>query len=368
MTNINDHSRSWLNKRGITNKIIDVFSLSVADGMGLQDAIVIPVNHIDGTLSFNKYRRNPLEGDVKPKYLYERGGTVTLYGADQLVAHNPNNPFMGKSIDEILKDGKRMLAGEVIKDVNGQAIKPVHIRPKPKVMLTEGELDTLVCWSQNIPAVSSTGGAQSFQADWVELLDRYDVYICFDNDNAGHKGVIKVLGFLPEAKVIFVPSTIPGVKDISDYVAHGGDLRALMSTAKQYLSVEDVEAERERIAAEWGNYDFHDLYIETNKVAALPSNTGGPAAPSSKSDDRLERAKSVDCQTLLPFKRQGGYPVTQCKWHNDHDPSLTYYKRNNTCYCHVCGKYADAIDIYMVVNDLSGKEGFKEAIKKLIRE
>lgn len=268
-----------------------------------------------------------MEGNVKPKYLFERGGKVTLYGADKLVAQE----------------------SEAMRNY---------------VVITEGELDTLVCWSQNIPAVSSTAGASSFQEEWVELLKGYAVYICFDNDEAGHKGAIKVLDYLPEAKVIFVPKNIPDVKDISDYVARGGDLHSLMQTAKSYTLLEDVERERQQIAAQWGDYSFHDLFIEHRKVPTLPTNVNGAGKATSQSDDRLERAKSVDGLTLLPFNIRGRYPVTKCLWHDDHDPSFTWYKRNNSGYCHVCGKYADSVDIVMARDSVT----FKEALKVLLNE
>lgn len=343
---VSEQHRSFLNKRGITDKVIDAFSISSGDidFLHLKNAIIIPVRHIDGTFSFNKYRRDPMEGPVKPKYLYDRGGKVTLYGADKLVAQYGANA-VGDKYDAM----------------------------RNYVVITEGELDTLVCWSQNIPAVSSTGGAQSFQEEWVELLKGYSVYVCFDNDEAGHKGAIKVLENFASAgidpsrtpRVMFVPTNIPGVKDISDYVAHGGDLHALMQTAKQYLSIEDVEVERQRIAAQWGDYTFHTLYIDHHKTPTLPSNANGAARPTSQSDDRLKRAKSVDCTTLIEFNRRGRrYPVAKCRWHDDHDPSLTYYARNNTTYCHVCSKYADAVDIVMERDGVT----FKEALKILLKE
>ena len=329
--------RSFLNKRGITDKVIAAFSISTADvpELRLHNAIVIPVRHVDGTHSFNKYRRDPMEGPVKPKYLFERGGKVTLYGADRLVA------------DQVTD------------------FKAGGIYYQPQVIITEGELDTLVCWSQNIPAVSSTAGATSFQEEWVELLSRYEVYICFDNDEAGHKGAIKVLESLPEAKVIIVPNQLD-VKDISDYVARGGDVHQLMKTAFTVTDLEDAKVQYENLSGAWrmNEAKFFELYIEHHKVMPLPTNVNGVGKPTSQSDDRLERAKSVDCTTLIEFVRKGRYPVAKCRWHDDHDPSLTYYARNNSTYCHVCGKYADAVDIVMVRDGVT----FKEALKILLSE
>lgn len=337
-TTLTEQHRSFLNKRGITDKVIAAFSISTADipELRLQNAIVIPVRHIDGTHSFNKYRRDPMEGPVKPKYLFERGGKVTLYGADKLVAHSC-------------------------------ASEASSVQPRPparqQVIITEGELDTLVCWSAGIPAVSSTAGSSSFQAEWVELLSRYEVYVCFDNDEAGHKGAIKILDSLPDAKVIIVPNQLE-VKDISDYVARGGDIHKLMLTAFTVKDLDDAKVQFENLSGAWrlNEAKFFELYIEHHKVMTLPTNTAGK--PTSQSDDRLERAKSVDCTTLIEFNRRGRYPVAKCRWHDDHDPSLTYYARNNNCYCHVCGKYADAVDIVMVRDGVD----FKQALKTLLHE
>jgi len=334
-TTLAEQHRSFLNKRGITDKVIAAFSISTADvpELRLQNAIVIPVRHIDGTHSFNKYRRDPMEGPVKPKYLFERGGKVTLYGADMLVADQSHT----------------------------------------HVIITEGELDALVCWSAGIPAVSSTAGSSSFQAEWVELLSRYEVYVCFDNDEAGHKGAIKVLQHLtsvdgdrvPNVKVIIVPNQLD-VKDISDYRARGGDIHQLMKTAFTIKDIDDAKVQYEHLSGAWriNEAKFFELYIEHHKTPALPSNANGAARPTSQSDDRLERAKSVDCTTLIEFNRRGRYPVAKCRWHDDHDPSLTYYARNNSCYCHVCGKYADAVDIVMVRDGVD----FKSALKILLNE
>ncbi len=335
---LHEQHRSFLNKRGITDKVIDAFSITSRDvpNLSLQNAITIPVHTPDGEFSFNKYRRDPMEGDVKPKYLYERGGKVTLYGADHLVAHS-----------RVVHEDKFE---------NGVT----------KVVITEGELDTLVCWSLGIPAVSSTGGAMSFQKDWADDLSKLQVYICFDNDEAGHKGAIKILELIPTAKVVFIPSNIPGVKDISDYVAHGGNFHDLMKSAKGYTSLEEVEEESQIIAGQWGDNLFHRLYVEHHKKLPLPTNTRG-SLPTRTGDDKLSRAKEYDCLAIagIKWRRKGAYMETTCFWHNDNDPSLTYYKRTNSCYCHACGKYADAIDLYMQVEGLSGKEGFKTAINKL---
>jgi hypothetical protein len=344
-----EQHRSFLNKRGVTNQVIDAFSIYTADvaALNLNNAIVIPVKHPDGTLSFNKYRRDPMEVDVKPKYLYEKGGKVTLYGADRLIKENNAHAMMYS-----LEHG-----------VNHQRVKDKP--PVTPVIITEGELDALVCWSHNIPAVTSTGGAMSFQEEWVESLKRYDVYLCFDNDEAGYKGMLKVLDYLPEAKVVIIPHNL-GCKDISDFVGRGGDLHALLKNAYTITDIEDARATAEKLGGQWRVQEakFFEMYIEKNKVSNIPTSTTGGINLDPKVVGRMAAAKSVHCESLLPFKRVGRFMKTECLWHKDSDPSLTLYPEKNNCYCFVCGKYADPIDIVQQRDGVS----FKKAISNLLNE
>jgi 5S rRNA maturation endonuclease (ribonuclease M5) len=81
------------------------------------------------------------------------------------------------------------------------------------VVLCEGELDTMKLTQGEIPAVSSTGGAGTFLSEFVDLLKDKKVYICYDTDNAGQKGIRNVLEYLPAARIIILPEG----KDICEY-------------------------------------------------------------------------------------------------------------------------------------------------------
>ncbi len=209
-----------LRRRGITDSVIAAFSLSYSHSLpfAFSQGIVIPVNNPDGSFSFNKYRRSYLNNEIKQKYAYDLGGRTALFGSDKLT-----------------------------NDIT-------------VVVVTEGEMDALVLWSKNIPAVSSTGGAQSFQQDFVPLLEGKKVYLCFDNDDAGAVGLTKTLELLPDAYIVFVPEVV-GVKDISDFCSRGGDFHSLMQTAKQYRTLADVEEDKQHRASQWLPVRFHDKWI-----------------------------------------------------------------------------------------------------------
>lgn len=299
---LNSILMNWLSTNKISEKVQTDF------GISFTDKIVFPVYDIDGNFLFNKYRRSPTS-EEGAKYTYDYGGKVTLYGYHKAKDHKT-------------------------------------------ILITEGEKDCLVAWSHNIPAVTSTGGAQSFQRAWQDLFIGKDVIICYDNDDAGAQGVVRTLEILPFAKVLFIPD-IPNVKDISDYVNVGGDLHELIKTARHFASIADVAEDRIGRIAMFRSVKFHDAYIKTHtKVNTFKGDR------KSYSSDEITNAKAYPISNLLSFNQN----KVRCIFHADTDASLHYYPKDNRCYCFgSCGKSYDAISIYMKLNGV----GFKEAVNKL---
>lgn len=294
----------WLTANKITESVQKDFSLSFSE-----DSIIIPVHDHDGQFSFNKYRRSPLS-DAKPKYWYDQGGKTTLYGW-----------FKAKDYDTIL--------------------------------LTEGEKDCLVAWSHNIPAVTSTSGAMSFQPEWAELLKDKNVIVCFDNDEPGANGMVKVLEHLPNAKLVFLPSKA-NMKDISEYVMSGGDLDSLLKTARSFSDIADVSSNLKEREAIFQDTFFHKAYIKAHTKVA-PQNVPFKSFTS----DKVTRAKEYPITNLMPFKRGKAL----CPFHNETTPSFTYYPATNSCYCFGCAKVADSIEVYKKLHDVSFKEAVDEINK-----
>lgn len=297
----------WLHARKITDAVIEMFELRVEN-----DRLVIPVLNSHGIFLFNKYRRSPLS-DEGPKYTYDKGGKLALYGADK-------------------------------------------IADKKTVLWCEGELDALVAWSVNIPAVSGTGGAMSISPQWIELFGNTNIetIICFDNDPAGGEGMVKALELVPWAKVLFLPDK-PGVKDISDYVAHGGNLNELVKSARTFSGVDDVLADKAERESKWMSVHFHTAYVKYHtKPAPKARKERDPAIK-----DRVLRAKAYPIDELLQFNHSGS---ARCLFHNETEASLHYYKDQNKTWCFGgCGRGYDAIDIYQKLHNVS----FMEAVKAL---
>lgn len=294
--------QDWLTANKITEQVQQDFLLS------FEDDIIIPVHDADGNFLFNKYRRSPLvmEG---PKYRYDRGGKVSLYGIHK-----------AKLFETIL--------------------------------ITEGEKDCLVAWSHNIPAVTSTGGAQSFQKEWGELFKDKEVILAFDNDHAGAEGMVKTLEIIPHAKILIIPD-MPNVKDISDYVNMGGNLHELLKTARHFSNIQDVVEDRSRRLATFQSVFFHDAYIKAHtKVAPTKE------VRKSFSSDAITNARSYPIPNLMTLSQHKAI----CPFHNERSASLHYYEKTNTCYCFGgCGKAYDVIDIYCQKFNVK----FKQAVDEL---
>lgn len=299
----NDSVRQWLHARKITDAAIERFSL-----VWSADRVTIPIRDAPGRFLFNKYRH--LTGDVK--YRYDKGGMASLFGADTV------------------GDAKR-------------------------VVICEGELDTVALWGAGIVAVSSTGGCGTWRKEWSDLLADKEVIICYDNDDAGMKGAVNTLSFTPWAKVVFVPPEA-GVKDVTDYLVRGGNMEGLLATAQHFVDVSVVDTDALRRAALWQNTVFHEEWKKrfVPVVAPTPSRT----VAHSVGDERA-RAKEYPIENIISFGQRG---KAKCLWHSEKTASLAWNKKNNTAHCFgACARTFDSIDAYMKVWDVD----FKEAIKKL---
>jgi len=276
----------WLKVNKITEQVQSDFNIQ------FDEHIIIPVYDENGEFYFNKYRRNPLS-DTGIKYWYDKGGKVTLYGYHK-----------AKDSDTIL--------------------------------LTEGEKDCLVAWSHNIPAITSTGGANSFQKEWADLLKDKEIIICFDNDDAGANGMVRTLNILPNAKILLLPD-MPNVKDISDYVTHGGNINELIKTAKHFNFIEEVASDRLQRLAMFKSVLFHDAYIkEHTKINTYTERK-------SFSSDKVTNAKLAPMGNFIELKAN----KCCCPFHNEKTPSFQYYPKTNTAYCFgQCGRVYDVIDVY----------------------
>lgn len=108
------------------------------------------------------------------------------------------------------------------------------VKEKSFVVISEGEVDCIRLNQEDIPSVSSTGGANTFKEEWVELIGNKTIFICYDNDDAGRKGTQKLFELFPEAKAVVLPDE---TKDICDYFTAGHTRNDFVSLLREALEL-----------------------------------------------------------------------------------------------------------------------------------
>jgi twinkle protein len=125
------------------------------------------------------------------------------------------------------------------------------IDPKRRgLAITEGEIDAMTLHQMGIPAVSVNAGAGNHQwidNDWNRLERFSDIYLCYDNDEAGQKGAKEVAGRLgiERCRIVKFPK-----KDANEYLLAGAtseDFARCVAEGKSF----DPEELRE-ISDFWG--------------------------------------------------------------------------------------------------------------------
>jgi len=169
--------RTYLNERGISDEIINDYKLGYGTFYG-KNFITIPVLNEEG-YQFFKLRQDPQDGN--DKITYPSGKQSQLYG---------------------------MYAPE-----------------GDDLILCEGELDTLALITQGYFALTSTHGAGTFKEEWIDsdMQNAGRIFVCFDNDEAGHNGSEKVLKMFDNNRIdpiyqVTLPEEVGDGGDITDYL------------------------------------------------------------------------------------------------------------------------------------------------------
>jgi DNA primase len=347
VNNLKSQILNWLvEDHKISEKVLHNFDIFIQDN----GTIVIPIKDINGKLIYNKYRRNPIKEDPKsPKYFYDKGGSVALFNIEAL-----------KCDDNQL------------------------------IMIVEGELKALCLESYGIKAVSSTGGAISFQSEWGELFkNKKNLVVCLDNDLAGIEGMIRVQHVIPHARLVLLPSR-NGVKDITEYFQHYTLNDFLQLRSRSYNIPNDLHHPYTRPLIKDKTKEFADAaeqlkedirnnnllnrdtrleeevmkYCRTKyeqyKMLERSISNRSYVNGGLEHKNRVEKAKLVPIPEFIRFK--GEY--ANCLWHNEKSPSMHYIKESNQVKCFGCGKFGSVIDVVMQQQGLT----FLKAVNYLLGE
>jgi len=279
--------RAYLNGRGIPNEMID---LSLIGWNGWR--ITIPIFNCDGELAFFKQAKDPDDKSDSPKMIAWPKGHLELYGWENLASDSS------------------------------------------QIVICEGEFDRLVLEANGFKAVTSTGGARAFKKEWAKEFESIpEVYICFDNDEAGRNGALSVWTGDPTRKLVELPNEVGDGGDVTDYFVRMGKSR------EDFLKLPQ-EAKPAPPAPEVPHY--------------APKNS----ATTSVARERVERVKRLSpiaqiVGQYVQLRPSGSNLGSLCPFHEDRIPSLTVYPATDTFHCYGCGKHGDVISFVGLIEQLN---------------
>ncbi len=294
---LSDRIRHYLNARGIADELIHRHLLGWSGGR-----ITIPISDRDREIAFFRLARDPEDTADGPKMYATPGSSIELYG------------------------------WEVV------ACKP------QRIIIAEGEFDRLVLEAQGFHAVTSTGGAGSFRAEWAEhFLQIPEVYICFDRDEAGRRGAERVGRLIPHARIVHLPDEVGEGGDVTDFFVRLGRSRE----------------------------DFARFLAEAQPAppATRPkTQTCAASATSPELAARVERVKqtiSIEdfIAQYIELRPSGRNVIGRCPFHEDRSPSLVVFPETRTFHCFGCRAGGDVISFLRLKANLS----FAEALDSLER-
>lgn len=298
--NLPDRIRRYLNGRGIPDETIGRFMLGWNGRR-----ITIPVYDREGEVTSFRFAKDPEDDGPGPKMLSTRGSRAELYGWERLVRSSPM-----------------------------------------RVIICEGEFDRLVLESHGFAAVTSTAGAGVFKKRWAEALRLVsDVYVCFDRDDAGRKGALRVARMIPGARICELPPEVGEGGDVTDFFVRLG---------KGYEDFLEVLRTAERPP-------------EESRRPGRPSSPDSHGEPSSEHTDAAELKARIPLERVvarrLKLERRGRDYRALCPFHDEKTPSFVVFPETGTYHCFGCGAHGDAIDFLMQLDGL----GFRDALDALRR-
>lgn len=154
----------------------------------------------------------------------------------------------------------------------------------PYIIVAEGEFKALLLNQKGFPAVSGTGGANTWKREWNTCFTNLNVIIAYDADEPGREGATRVVGFLKgiarSVKVIQWPSYMDSKdkKDVTDFFVTLGktkeDFQRLIDSAKEVAfeikeigGIRFIEPEGFKVKESRVNQIIHFKESEIEKVA-----------------------------------------------------------------------------------------------------
>src|SRR5207244_508990 len=195
--------------------------------------ITMPIFNSDDELAFFKQARDPEDKSDSPKMVAWPKGHLELYGRENL------------------------------KDEPSQMI------------ICEGEFDRLVLEANGFKAVTSTAGARTSKKEWAKECENIsDVYVCFDNDEPGKQGALRVARLIPRAKSLDLPSDVGEGRDATDFFVRLGRSREEFLKLLQEAKPAPPAPENPRFVPKTGSGDSRERVERVKSLSPIAQIVG----------------------------------------------------------------------------------------------
>lgn len=287
-----DAMRRYLNDRGIPDTFIEKYLLGWNGQL-----ITIPITNRDGEIVFFKFARSPFSRNRVSTMEMPPSASIELYGWDTLQ------------------------------------------RQPARVVICGNEFDRLVLEAHGFPAVCSTAGVETFEAEWVRHFEGIDrIYVCLPRDETLRGGAKRIALLLPAARLVELPQD---ASDAADYFARLKKNRA----------------------------QFEALLRRADRRASKADESTEPMPAIGRAWKRAERLKSevaiarvIGAYTTL--RHAGAEFVGRCPLHEDKHPSLHVYPATNSFHCFACGEGGDVLTFLQKRESLTFGQAL-EALEKI---
>lgn len=242
-------SLEYLEKRGISPKVIETFNIGYAPKTG---------NVLSRYLmTKKKFERDDLFESGLSSF---RGTSVTDFFYNRLmfplIDHRDNIiGFSGRVLDEDSFGPKYINTRETLAYHKGEVffglnITKEAIRKENKAILVEGEFDVMACFQHGVPNVIAIKGTALTEAQ-VNLISRFaeKIAICFDGDSAGQMAIKRSLPIIEKKGLTASVILMPGGKDPDEAIKKSGE------TAFQIAVKNDVNIYDYLLSSTLKNFD-----------------------------------------------------------------------------------------------------------------
>ena len=226
--------REYLKKRKLTTEVVKKFKLGYA-----------PINYDNLKKYLNKKGFKDQEL-VKWGLLVDKNGKIYDKFRNRLLFPILNHQgdvvgFSGRIVEEKELGPKYLNSPETPVYSKSKLLYGLYqgketIRKKNFAILVEGNIDVLSSHVDGVANIVAPLGT-AITIDQLQLLHRYcdKVYLAFDNDEAGHKALIRAIELAQQVNLKVSALNLGKFKDVDDLINSGADWKKVIASNKEVI-------------------------------------------------------------------------------------------------------------------------------------